>query len=135
MDLIPPERWQKVPCVTNPDNSASRGLYPQELADHDIWWNGPSWLLQPLSHWPETPALEDKPEPSEEKASSEGLGLVSLAVIMNLPLHERMSDYSRLRRVTSWVRRFVNNCCSRVKWEELEKGNLSGRELIAAEKV
>ena len=96
MDLTPPpsERWRHVPRVTNPGDSSSRGLYQQELADHGLWWNGPSGLLQPPSHWPETPALADKPEPSEEKASSEGLGIVSLAVITDLPLLEWTSDYS-----------------------------------------
>ena len=37
------------------DDSESRGLYPQEFADHGLWWKGPSWLLQPASHSPATP--------------------------------------------------------------------------------
>ena len=106
MDLIPPERWRHVPGVTNPADSTSRGPYPKELADYGLWWNGPSWLLQRPSHWPETPALEDEPEPSEEKASSEKL---SLAVITDLLLLEWTSDYRKLRRVTAWVRRSVHN--------------------------
>ena len=123
MDQIPPERWRHVPSATNPADSASRGLYPQELADYDLWWNGPSWLFQLRSDWPATPTLADKPEPSEEKASSEGLGLISLAVITDLPLLERVSNYRTLRRVTAWIRRFINNCRARVKGEELAKGN------------
>ena len=86
--------------ATTSVDSASRGLYRQEIADHGQWWNGLSWLLQPQSHSPATPALADKPEPSKEKAFSGGLGLVSLAVVItDLPLLERTSDYRRLRRV------------------------------------
>ena len=90
MDQIPPERWRHVPSTTNPADCASRGLYPQELANYELWWNGPSWLLQSSSDWPATPTLTDRPEPSEEKTSFEGLGLVSLAVITDLPLLVRM---------------------------------------------
>ena len=33
-------------CMDNPGDCASRGLLPSELLDYDLWWNGPSWLLQ-----------------------------------------------------------------------------------------
>ena len=64
MDLIPLTKWQHVPSTTNPADSTSRGLYPHKLVNHHLWWDGPSWLLQPLSDWPAKPALVDKPEPS-----------------------------------------------------------------------
>ena len=38
-------------------------------------------------------ALDDKPEPSKEKAFSDGLGLVTMAVVVTgLPLLERTSE-------------------------------------------
>ena len=37
MDQIPPERWRHIPGVTNPADFASIGLYPQELANYDLW--------------------------------------------------------------------------------------------------
>ena len=135
MDQIPPERWRHVPSSTNPADCVSRGLYPQELSDYELWWNGPSWLLQSPSDWPVTPTLADRPEPSEEKTSFEGLGPVTLAVITDLPLLQQISDYRGLRRVTAWMRRFVDNCRARVNGEEPTKGNLSAKDLVAAEKL
>ena len=42
MEIVPPDRWQHVPGVTNPADCASIGLYPSELVQHRTWWNGPS---------------------------------------------------------------------------------------------
>ena len=86
MDLIPPEQWRQIPSVTIPADSTFTDLYPHELVGYHLWWDGLSWLLQPLSDWPATPALADRTEPSEEKASAEGLGFISLAIMIDLPL-------------------------------------------------
>lgn len=31
---------------------ASRGICPSQLKDNSLWWNGPSWLLEPSTEWP-----------------------------------------------------------------------------------
>ena len=52
VESIPPSRWKH---VSGPDNLAdceSRGLFPLELLEHHLWWNGPAWLTQSSSHWP-----------------------------------------------------------------------------------
>ncbi len=36
--------------MENPADYASRGLFPSELLDHDLWWNGPAWLKLPSLH-------------------------------------------------------------------------------------
>ena len=125
-----------MPSTTNPGDCLSRGLYPRELTDYELWSNGLSWLLQSPFDWPVTPTLlTNRLKASEEKTSSEGLGLVSLAVITDLPLLERIPNYRRVRRITAWMRRFVTNCRARVKGEEPAKGNLSSKDLVAAEDV
>ena len=40
MELVPPDRWQHVPGVSNPADCASRGLYPSELIQHDLHMYG-----------------------------------------------------------------------------------------------
>ena len=134
-NLIPPGQRQHIPSTTNTANSASRGLYPHEIVNHHQWWDGPSWLLQPPSDWPATPALAHKPEHSNEKTSDEGLGLVALAIITDLPVLERISNYGLLRRDTAWIRRFVHNCWVHVNKEEVTKVNLSSSELVTMERV
>ena len=37
MDLLPPERWRLVNGVENPADCASRGIFPMELVNHNIW--------------------------------------------------------------------------------------------------
>ncbi|XP_008186006.1 uncharacterized protein LOC103310227 [Acyrthosiphon pisum] len=41
-----------LPTNDNPTDCASRGLRPDILASHDIWWQGPLFLKQPEREWP-----------------------------------------------------------------------------------
>ena len=47
VELIAPDRWNHVRGTDNPADCASRGLFPVELLEYQIWWNGPNWLTQP----------------------------------------------------------------------------------------
>ena len=107
LDLIPPERWKHIRGVENPADCISRGLFPKELVSHDLWWNGPPWLCLPQSEWPSQSVI--LPEESEEEKRE----LCCLIVVRHrnpiVSLH-RFSSFTRLKRVTAWVLRFVNNC-------------------------
>ena len=39
MQLVPPDRWNHVSSPDNQADCASRGLFPSELVDHELWWN------------------------------------------------------------------------------------------------
>lgn len=39
-----PEAWHHIPTNENPSDCASRGLLPNELKTHKLWWNGPEYL-------------------------------------------------------------------------------------------
>ena len=41
IESIPPDRWNHVSGTENPADCASRGLYPSELLEHRLWWDGP----------------------------------------------------------------------------------------------
>ena len=48
LEHISPDRWNHVDTKDNPSDCDSRGLFPSELIDHALWWNGPDWLrLEP----------------------------------------------------------------------------------------
>ena len=49
---IPPKYWNHVRGKQNPADCASRGLYPEELIGHNLWWHGPAWLRQTSANWP-----------------------------------------------------------------------------------
>lgn len=49
--------WKYVPTKDNPADCASRGISPQELINHQLWWNGPDWLNKEITEWPKKTTL------------------------------------------------------------------------------
>ena len=49
VEVISPDRWRHVNGTDNRADCATRGLFPSELLDHDLWWNGPEWLKLPYT--------------------------------------------------------------------------------------
>ncbi|GBN28759.1 hypothetical protein AVEN_12974-1 [Araneus ventricosus] len=41
--------WQHVRSNLNPADVLSRGLVPEQLIEHNLWWNGPPFLQEPVS--------------------------------------------------------------------------------------
>ncbi|KAL1484720.1 hypothetical protein MTO96_032415 [Rhipicephalus appendiculatus] len=98
--------------------------------ESELWWRGPHWLHKDEMHWPTTG------EPSQ---GAEGCQVeerkVTLMPIVSSPFEavlkvEEFSSFSRVVRVTAWVRRFVNNCRN---GEERKSGPLRAEEVIDAE--
>lgn len=128
-DRIPPSRWRHVAGVHNPADCASRGLFPQELKQFELWWRGPAWLqLSPLM-WPEQGNPPTNPIPDEEREVCH----VSTMLTKTGPILDpvRYSSFMRLKRVTAWIFRFLNNL--RKKPETVHHVRLTVDELNAAE--
>ncbi|GFW83866.1 integrase catalytic domain-containing protein [Trichonephila clavipes] len=49
--LVPSQFWRHVPGELNPADLLSRGISPRLFSD-SLWWEGPSWPLEPPSNWP-----------------------------------------------------------------------------------
>ena len=94
----------------NPADCASRGMFPSELLDHALWWNGPAWLHQDPSQWPKQLNLPPPESKDEEKELSLHTVLNPLTSVLNV---NDYSSFTRLKRVTSWILRFTCNCHSR----------------------
>ena len=129
MELIAPDRWNHVSGTDNPADCASRGLFPSELLDHHLWWNGPTWLRLPSHNWPQQSDLPPS-EPSDEERQ------ICYLVLANpidpiIPL-DQYSSFNRLKCVTAWILRFIENCRNRLRREGLTI-HLSVEELIKAE--
>ena len=106
IDVIPPSRWSHVRSQDNPTDCASRGLYPNELPNHHLWWNGPDWLKASESKWP-TSALQPN-DPSDEQ--SELCSVATMNPINPIIPLTNYSSFKRLQRVTAWILRFITNC-------------------------
>ena len=70
VELIAPERWNHVEGTENPADCASCGMYPPELLEHELWWDGPSWLHHNPSHWPKQLAIPPPESKDEERELS-----------------------------------------------------------------
>ncbi len=107
MELITPGHWCHVNSVNKPADCASQGLFPSELLQHSLWWNEPEWLHVAEVDWPAQPTLIPAPEPTEEKDISM---VAFIAAPLTLPIIDTISSFTRLKRVMSWIIRFINNC-------------------------
>ncbi len=127
MDLIPPDRWRHVPRSENPADVASRGVYPSELLDHQLWWDGPEWLWKSEAAWPKKPDSPGQSESLEEEATC--LHTLSLSPSG----FSLLEHHSRFSRITTWVLRFVYNCKQGRASSSLRTGFLSVTKLTLAE--
>ena len=52
VELNSPDRWNHVDGLDNPADCTSKGIFPLQLIDHALWWEGPDWLYQISLEWP-----------------------------------------------------------------------------------
>ena len=91
-----------MPTDSNPADCALRGMLPNELLQHKLWWDGPEWLLAEPSVWPIFPKIIKHQLDEPEVA-------VHFIAVKELDLLDRYSDLTKLKRVLSWIFRFYNN--------------------------
>ena len=60
------DSWNYVNTKDSPADLASRGINPAQLANSQLWWHGPNWLIQDPDQWPKYFEQIKKKEPSEE---------------------------------------------------------------------
>ncbi|UYV67785.1 hypothetical protein LAZ67_5002051 [Cordylochernes scorpioides] len=97
--------WCHVDGRQNPADCASRGIFPSDLVEHPLWWNGPPWLIEP--------ALEikkfinsSKEEFKEEEKIKTYFGTIECeipSIVINC------SSLTKLKCIIAWCLRFVNN--------------------------
>ena len=94
--------------------------------DHALWWNGPDWLHQDASQWPKRCNIPS-PDNSDEECE------LCLHVLTNIS-SPSLPIFTRLKRVTSWIFRFIYNCRSRnLQGEPISESYLTIEELHKAE--
>ncbi|XP_029162606.1 uncharacterized protein LOC114934126 [Nylanderia fulva] len=103
--LTPGAHWHHVPGRDNPADCASRGLYPSELENHSLWWQGPSWLSAGSHPW--TTNSEELPEDDlpERRVRTHVSTIAELRTEPEMLL--RYSSLQRLLGITAWCRRWL----------------------------
>ena len=59
--------WGHCPGGQNAADTRSRGSLAVELKGNEMWWHGPSWLIQPEDLWPRQKSLVPTIETCEEE--------------------------------------------------------------------
>ncbi|XP_071640893.1 uncharacterized protein [Temnothorax longispinosus] len=107
--LLPRSEWRHVSTAENPADCASRGIFGDEIVDHDLWWRGPPWLQFENAEWPSGDRTLSSTAPLEERA-------VTLHCAQTNPdweLASRYSSWPKLLRVTAYVIKFISLCRDR----------------------
>ncbi|XP_053692165.1 uncharacterized protein LOC128740628 [Sabethes cyaneus] len=104
--------WNHISGAENPADVLSRGMTPDQLVSHQIWWQGPSWLRLEKEYWPRTVKIHvDGLDPTilEEKTT------VSMAVQIMPPssIFTLRSSLTDLVRIVALLLRFKFNCTHR----------------------
>ena len=117
--LLPPEHWRHCSSQDNPADVPSRGHTPQQLADSQLWMNGPEWLktgeLKGPSELqiPEECQIEMKGDKAE---TAHGLlTAVEPAGIGQVMKGENFSSFRRLLAVTVDVLKFCQLLLNKVR--------------------
>jgi len=109
--LLPQCPWQHIVSAENPADCASRGVTPAALAQLDLYWRGPPTAYREPAEWDgiRSPPLSvcELPE----------LRVASCAALVDDEVEEwfaRFSNFDRMLRVVTYMRRFVRACQQRV---------------------
>ena len=106
--------WHHVSTHENPADCSSRGLLPSDFLSHQLWTQGPHWLMTPTSQWPIISVAEIPSEPLPEVKSTNTCLLSEIAAHPVLTWMERFSNFPKLCRIMSYVLRFLK---ARVGWQ------------------
>ncbi|XP_029160235.1 uncharacterized protein LOC114932247 [Nylanderia fulva] len=103
--LLPDAQWRHVAGRENLADCASRGVTPDDLLNHELWWTGPTWLSGDEAAWPGADIDVPEDDLPEQRATSL---VVKVPVTAKPDLLLRFPTLQRLLRVTAWCRRWLN---------------------------
>ncbi|XP_075150820.1 uncharacterized protein LOC142224927 [Haematobia irritans] len=102
-EVVNVDNWFHVESKQNPADLASRGAYPSEMFENELWWRGPSWLQLSASLWPNSITEEINENLLEKKISSH----FAYFHEYDDPL-AWFSSFRRALRVLSYVYKFIS---------------------------
>ena len=114
-ELTSINKWRYIPTKENPADVLLRGETARGCLQNKLWWNGPKFLQDNEDKWPKMPQFTDK----ENKSEIKGRSFLSVRDKRSYKAFKRCVDcfksitYSnlcRLKRVRTWVKRFIYNC-------------------------
>lgn len=104
-ETLPQCKWKLVPGVENPADLATRGITPSQFTENSTWWNGPNWLSQPCSAWPQASTLQANENLEERDIKVCTNVTTKLTKVWDLL--SRYSNFTKLLRITALCRKFI----------------------------
>lgn len=111
------KQWNHIAGTQNPADCASRGVSPDELPSHDLWWHGPSIIQQPAEKTEATALELDEEEKWAYGAETKHSQLIAVNIHDSPPVSPleisgesllyRTNSLYKLLRITTYVFRFV----------------------------
>ncbi len=124
---------QQNPTKANVADDLTKGISASEV--NGRWFNGPEFLRLPEEQWPAVTGLPDKKEVERERRQVQ----IACPIAVGSPVLDvkRISTWKRVIRVTSYVKRFVQNlrikCARSEENPQPERGPLTHQGLESAE--
>jgi hypothetical protein len=98
-------RWNHVPSKQNPADLCSRGVSPEKLLQNELWFKGPSFLLEPSDTWPAQKASINIDETPNRRKNN--IILTNTIIKDEVSTCKYLNNFSSLQRVFAWVGRFI----------------------------
>lgn len=111
-EVIEASHWNHIGTAQNPADCATKGVSPELLKDHTLWWNGPDWLVQSKVNWPiEVNIAETDLEKKTERTISMATTKTKVAAKSKFYQNrlENASDWAKQIRILTYVRRVFLN--------------------------
>ena len=97
LETTTPSTWKHVPTEENPADCSSRGLMPQQLLHHQLWWNGPNWLAEEPISVPHQPIRGSS---TEERRV---IHLITPSSELALDVLTKSSNYFTILVIMAWI--------------------------------
>ncbi|XP_015119081.1 uncharacterized protein LOC107042527 [Diachasma alloeum] len=110
-ESLPDATWRHISGKENPADCASRGLSPQELAEHQLWWSGPEWINQEPENWPVSPLNSPAEASTEARPTSSHQTSIKINAVAELL--NRYSTLAKVLQVTATVNRAIDRLLER----------------------
>jgi hypothetical protein len=108
------DEWRHIPGEINPADLPTRGLSTTELCHNKSWMEGPEFFTDERMSWPErlpnNPSANTAVKDEEKKVQTHATSETEDVDRKNRLDPKRYSSWTRLVRVTAWIKRFIKNC-------------------------
>ena len=109
------DQWNYVNTKENPADDASRGLDPSMVTKTKRWFYGPDFLWKSETSWRSTKESFDIHEDDPEVRVTIKTNAIMVTSSIITRLEQRISEWSRMKRVLAWVVTYIQIIYQRTK--------------------